>query len=198
MSRGRSPLKISLHVYFPGRCVAHVSVVATAQVQELRRLTRSDSVTFVCNGVHLLDNQTFAFYGLLPKDIIVALPDNHDVGKWIVLTHDSDAFSDRIVCIVNRDISREVGRLRDFQLTKMERRARTFRKLVASARWTSPPPRMTHETTVIAAPPESPNCDPLPVGWGPAREQNVVGSPALLVKDEQMVGVRCGEPIRPS
>jgi hypothetical protein len=199
MNLGRSTLKISLHVYFPGRCVAQVSVVATAQIQELRRLPHSDSVTFVCNGVHLLDNQTFGFYDLRPKDIIVALPctpDNRDVPKWIALTHDSDAFGERIACIINQDISREAGRLRDFQLTKMERRPRTFRKLVANAGRKSPPPGRILETTVIAPQPDSPSRDPLPVGWAPARGQLIVGSPALLVKDEQMVGIRCGESIR--
>jgi hypothetical protein len=175
--------------------------MATARVQELRQLTYPDSATFVCNGVHLLDKETFAFYGLRSRDIIVALPctpDNRDVPKWIALTHDSDAFSDRIACIINQDVSREAGRLRDFQLTRMERRPRTFRKLVANSGRSSPPLRSTRETTVIADPPDSPSSDPLPVGWALPRGHLVVGSPALLVKDEQMVGVRSGEPIRQS
>jgi hypothetical protein len=192
--------KIYLHVYFPGHCVAQVNVVATAQIQELRRLASTDSVTYMSNGTILDENHTFEFYGLRPSDTIVALPgasQSGDLIKWITFTRDSDAFSNRITGIVRRDISREAGRIRDMQLARMERRPRTFRKLLASAEKEAASSIKSKTPTIIGPPAVAPGDQPLPP-WGGAGGTSVVEpSSVVAIKDEQGLGIRCRESAPP-
>ncbi|OHT11804.1 hypothetical protein TRFO_18585 [Tritrichomonas foetus] len=164
--------KISLLVYFPGHCIAKVSVSPRATIGDLRKSTKIQltSVNFVANGQILNENLTFWYYQIHAGDIIVAAPnttDKSDISKWLSHTREAESFTDRISSIIDPRTSREAARLRDFQMSRMERKPRCFRKLSTSIK---------NQNQCVTASPglnlvipdrnlEEPSCDPLPVFW---------------------------------
>jgi hypothetical protein len=160
---------VSLHVYCPGRCVAKVNVRPGARIQELHRLIPGDAVTFVSNGVVLVEKQTFSFYGIRERDIIVSVPcqpTDREMAKWIDLTRDCEAFSERIASIIDQGTSREAGRIRDFQITRMERKPRTFRRLTNNCQRPLLPLRPQKAfRTILPERADGPSIEPLPVFW---------------------------------
>ena len=167
-------------VYVPGCCVARININLKSKISELRFFVPSQSsITFLFNGQILLENFSFEFYGIKPLDIVVIVQQSQqdDSTKWISLTKDNDSFTDRISSIINQKTSREAARLRDFQLIRMERKPKTFRKL-CSAKMT----RMSNsnsyniynlyqdtnsiKTNIDYKKSDSPNTEELPSFWG--------------------------------
>ena len=161
--------KFPLLIYFPGRCVIKVSVLPASTIADLKRLTPYESATFLYNGQLLLENLSFEFYGIKPRDVLVIIQSNQpsDSSRWLSLTRDTDSFTDRISSIINQKTSREAARLRDFQLVRMERKPRTFRKLCFAKMSRIGETTQCHNTTTSISfeTPDMPSTDPLPSFW---------------------------------
>lgn len=171
----QQPAKHTLFVYFPGFCVARVSINLRAKVGELRLFVPAHpSITFMFNGQILLENFSFEFYGVKPYDIVVVVhqAQRDDPARWLSLTRDNESFADRISSIINQKTAREAARLRDFQLLRMERKPKTFRRLCSAkmlrmAKGSGSIFRARRVATNIDyAPPDSPCTDELPSFWG--------------------------------
>jgi hypothetical protein len=86
------------------------------------------------NGRLLLDSKTFECYDMLSKDSIVARsaePSSDDTRRWLALTKEWEVLNERISCFANPSVSREVGRLRDLQLMRLDTRPRSVRKFMS-------------------------------------------------------------------
>jgi hypothetical protein len=197
------PLQILVYAYFPGRCLVQVHVQRDSPVSELHGLFPSEALSFIANGVSLCDQNTFDFYSIRDRDVVVALPAGSDVAlvrKWSLVTDDSDTFAEKIGYLINHETSREVGRLRDFQMMRVERRPRSFRKLVSAyqnshGRVASSP----QASFTVPSAPVTPNVDPLPTFWRTEAMTTTVGStePLTVLKDEQIVSEQSPETLQP-
>lgn len=158
-------------------------------------MDESRTVAFIWNGDSLSETQTFRSYGIREKDVIVSVPsDANDLSKWVTLTRDSESFHDRIASVVDQGTAKEAARLRDFQITRMERKPRTYRKLVMNYE------RALMESSVVSTPArksatnltemrlEAPSVEPLPIIWDNDSESYEVTTRAIpLVKDDQPI-----------
>ncbi|KAH0789377.1 hypothetical protein GPJ56_006711 [Histomonas meleagridis] len=163
------PKKFPLLVYFPGRCVIKVSIYPTSAIANLKRLAPYDSVAFLYNGQYLIETFSFEFYGIKPRDVLVIVQSNQsgDFSKWLNLTRDTDTFSDRISSIINQKTSREAARIRDFQLIRMERKPRAFRKLCSAkmSRIGESAKSQQSTTNISYERPTMPSTEALPSFW---------------------------------
>lgn len=154
-----------------------VNVSPTAEIGELNRITQviSDvqvSFIFMAKGVILSESNTFEFYGLLPNDVIWSIPlvqqNLLDLQTWAARSLDADAFSESLSAMNNCGMSKEMARLRDLQMTRMERRPRTFRKVVDCYKRVIQKQSLKSEIkteSVHSEPLLSPSDEPLPVLW---------------------------------
>jgi hypothetical protein len=107
-----------------------ISARVGAQVSALQRLF-SEPHRFICNGVELLEHMTLDFYEIRDGDVIIALPGElqglYKVADWITVTRDSDTFNQTVQSILNTRTAREVYRLRDLHIMRLEGRAKSYR-----------------------------------------------------------------------
>lgn len=201
--------KMRIQIYFPGYsfregqgrtsgCLAQVSVERTGKIEQLQPqiqtfmyIEHPKRVSFIWNGIALMDTETFGSYGIQEKDIIVSIPaDTNDSSKWLTLTRDSESFSDRIASVMDQSTAKEASRLRDFQITRMERKPRTYRRLITNyerAMTESPVTSRSTEKFVTKMPQftlAAPSVDPLPIIWDTDGDAYEVTTTALsVVKD---------------
>jgi hypothetical protein len=187
--RSAEPTTLLIYAYFPGRCVVQIHIEPQWPVSELHRFFPAESLSFISNGIQLSDTFTFDFYRLHDKDVIVALPrgaPSADLQRWCVATDDSEAFTDQVGFLVGTGTSREVARLRDYQMIRVEKRPRTFRRFASACR------NAGQTRTSSAAPcsltvvdrPEEPSADPLPILWRTeGGDAPVAAAPVSVVKD---------------
>jgi hypothetical protein len=166
MSDNDEGSRMTIRVYFPGSCVAQVSVLPSAEVGELGHFLGERFVRFIYKGHLLLQNSTLEFYGIQSSDLIVALSNQVDlesINKWRTISEDFDEFGERLACLVNPSFAREPGRLRDLQIMRIASRSRGFRRIEAladaAASATQPKPQ---ETVWRFPPPPRPAVIPSP------------------------------------
>jgi hypothetical protein len=152
----------------------------------------------------LSDQNTFDFYSIRQKDIIVAIPAESDPGdfrKWSSVTDDSETFAEKMSYLTSQGTSREVARLRDYQMIRAERRPRSFRKLISNYQ-NSGYGRVTstlHVPLAIPSAPLLPNSNPLPIFWRRETTRTLVDStqPFPVMKDEQIVSEQSPDTLQP-
>ena len=123
-------------VYYPNNWVYRANVLRSASIRDLRVLLPDQSVEFILHGTKLTDSSTFAFCGIKNNDILFVIknsPNSVLDQKWINMTRESDVLNDRFSCILNPKTTSEAIRLRDMQLSRLERKPRAYRKLCAAA-----------------------------------------------------------------
>ena len=169
--QSKSKEKISMVVYFPGKWVFKASVSKFASIKELKGLLPDKSVSFVYDGNLLIDSHTFSFYGIKNGDILIVIKstDNNFLNqKWIAYSKENDTFNERINSIINPQTTNEVVRLRDLQMSRIERKPKTFRKLCQTA--TNFETKFNNnrllEVNISNTPPINPSTSPLPIFWG--------------------------------
>jgi hypothetical protein len=163
--------RLSLVLYWPGRFVVKVSVLATSRICDLRKLAAVGASEFLFNGEALSDSLPFSFYGIKDADVIVVVPvAPRAPDKWLQLTRDSESFHEQIQFILGEKTARETARIRDILFTKIEQRPRTYQRFCADIQttlakiFTAPVAALnTRYETPIA-----PSVDPLPATWAPA------------------------------
>lgn len=124
---------------------------------------------FICNGMELNGERTFASYGIRTGDAIVAIPDENKaksltIAQWLSVTSDSERFNEHVSLLLNPNTYAEVVRLRDLRATRMESRMRSFRSTCVP-----PPPtdqcEVLKDVLVDYTPSLAPQISPMPVCW---------------------------------
>jgi hypothetical protein len=161
---------ILIYAYFPGRCVVQIHVDPRSLVSELHHFFPAERLSFIAHGIHLGDAFTLDSYSIHDKDVIIALPIESppsDVHKWCTATDDTEVFADQVGFLVGQGTSREVARLRDFQMIRLEKRPRSFRRFISAYRPGRQPCTPTSPICQLTVGDRSvgPNADPLPVMW---------------------------------
>ena len=182
--------QLSIYLYIPGNCILKVRVSKSSPVSDLKKILRNEQAVFIYNGTMLDEKGTFQSYDLKDSEVIVALSSKYtsfEIERWMNATRDSDAFVEKIDGIVNQKTLRESARLRDFQLAKMERKPRAFRRLCATYRSFSESAISitSSDTTLSFNMPSSPSTDPLPIFWDSPVPQTTVGD----VQDTEPIDV---------
>jgi hypothetical protein len=118
----------------------------------------------------LMERNTFEFYGINDCDMIVLVPRPEKPPPIAAYppgpATDGETIKDKLRQMTqSRD--EENARLRDLKLVRMERKPRTFRKLVRSQDDATFPGswRSFHQTVLADTDPTAPSEDPLPMCW---------------------------------
>lgn len=153
-----------------------VNVDGTGRVSELRRVRQLDGCVVVFKGQILGDARTFDFYNVKENDTLIVVGGGRqdaEVEKWLNITGDGDRDSvqDRFRLLFDEGTAREVARIRDVLLTKVERKPRTFRRLCGVIREVARRPSGENSVALIEGPSATnPSIEPLPVMWGDDEE----------------------------
>jgi hypothetical protein len=186
------PSPILLYAYFPGRCIVQVHVNPQSQISDLHHYFPSENVTFVANGIRLADSDTFQSCAIRDKDVIIAIPASApaNIPRWCALSEDSEAFAEQVGFLVNQRTSREVARLRDFQMTRVDRRPRQFRRYVSNFQTAHQPfSSRPGPGLSIGESASAPSVAPLPTLWREPGEDSDMPAAAemQIVKEEHLV-----------
>jgi hypothetical protein len=170
MPAGFEPGRVELKICSPHQPVRFISARLSGQIRALQCLWRGSPKRFIFNGVELLEENTFEFYGIRDGDSIVALPiDDRDpingTSQWLSLTRDSESFNESLRWMLDPATSGEAARLRDLQLMRLEGRPRAIMKMCAPAGSEEGRVPRTDSSTVLGLPPKSPSVDALPMEW---------------------------------
>ena len=180
--------KILVLIYYPSKWVLKANVLSSATTKDIKQLIPNKDVAFLHNGIYLSDTHSFNFYGVKERDVIVVIPNTQSrpiSDKWANLMCDKDLFRERVSSVIDPKTSREAAKLRDFQMLRMERKPKVYRKLCASfpsnAENTqlriSSSPSITEDLKTIV--PETalngPSKDPLPIFW--SRSETIIAEP---------------------
>ena len=127
--------KILVNVYYPGKWILRVHVLATANCLDINKFINNYSVNLLHNGVVLEKRHSFKFYGLKNEDVLIVVSkDDRNPLKPIfepMLLEDDEAFRSKIAYALNPKMANETGRIRDLQLTKIESKPAIYRRLVS-------------------------------------------------------------------
>ena len=92
-----------------------------------------EKIIFIYNQNILKMSCTFSFYGFQGNEIIIALPEScATTSKWYTNSIENDSLDEKIRNLINTSTAIESVRIRDLQLSKMERKPKAFRKLLTS------------------------------------------------------------------
>lgn len=163
---------IPLLAYFPGKFIVRIIVSPSDTIADLRKSTRipQAALHFVANGQRLQECKTFCFYKIHAGDIIVGIPntsDSSEISKWISHTREPDTFAERIFSTLDPRTSKEAARLRDFQMARMEKKPKCFRKLAMTLTTQDnyEPPTTQIPLVIPTTQSDTISTDPLPVLW---------------------------------
>ena len=201
--------KIFVFIYFPGKWVLKANVLSTATTKDIKQLISNEDVIFIHNGIEMIDSLPFSFYDVKERDVLVVCSKSKTVinEKWTTLAKDTDLFKERVGSIIDPKTSREVARLKDFQMIKMEKKPRAYRRLCAqfieeeaNKRILRAEQKPKHVTVVpeIDTTNSMPSSQPLPIFW--TTSENVVerdplsdlcsattSSTSLIAQDKQEI-----------
>lgn len=128
--------KYIVHLFCPGQWIIKVKVLETATSKDIHKFLKDKSVRFLYNGILLDKHHTFKFYGIKNSDIIVVIPSEIDIytlpQNYREFANNEDLFKDRVLAIVDSNMSNELIRLRDLQLNKFKTRPNAYRKLISA------------------------------------------------------------------
>lgn len=139
---------LSLRLVFPGKYLAQIEVVADSKISNIRAVEDND-VHFLYNGYFLNESKSFSFYNLSENDTIVVVPTSADdkqlKNKYKNITHDMSKFLSHLKrrqlrksysqndensqMLNDPSVQREVSRIRDVELLRMEYKPKFLRKI---------------------------------------------------------------------
>ena len=81
----------------------------------------------------MVDSMPFSYYDVKDRDILFVCPKSNSAvnEKWATLAKDTDLFREKVGSIIYPSLSKEAARLKDFQMLRMEKKPRTYRRLCA-------------------------------------------------------------------
>ena len=203
--------KVFILIYYPGKWVLKANVLVTATIKDIKPLIPEKDVDFIHNGMYLSADYDFQFYGVKERDVIVVIPSNRNLSagdKWANLTKDIELFREKVSSVIDPRTSREAAKLRDFQMLRLERKPRYFRKLCSSYANNPYNMRTSHSSSryglslkqmvvVEPAAASAPSTEPLPTFWAkpeptiPEPPQDIVPASLLSqVKSDDVTPVR--------
>ncbi|OHS93204.1 hypothetical protein TRFO_12037 [Tritrichomonas foetus] len=160
---------LSLRLLYPGHYLAQIEVIANAKISNLRNIVDDPEVYFYFNGCFLHESKPFNFYNMNEKDTIIVVPHADSImpiGKFLELISDKgcqEALEQKYTPL----FCKEVSKLRDLEMVRLEIKPRLFRKVTAKIVKSGVIPQNIHQTfakdTVINEPADMPNTEPLPV-----------------------------------
>ena len=114
------------------------------------------------------DSYPLMYYDIKERDIIIVVPAESLTEQWISMTRNSEMFKDRVRNIIDYQTSQEMARIRDFQIAKIERRPKIFRRMCSSVNNPMTRTRSKPSFSLSRAPespPPAPSAEPLPAFW---------------------------------
>jgi len=117
------------------------------------------------NGIIMAGANTFSFYNVKDQSLIVAVPSSND-SNWL-RSHDvSQHIAEKVSYSSNPHTKKELCRISDLQLSKLERKPRTFRKIISMALQKGAENDIVQKSSEYCLErPIVPSMDPLPVFW---------------------------------
>ena len=123
--------KLPLVLYFPGKWVYRVFVKPHFAIKEIQRMLKMEKIIFIYNQTILKMSRTFSFYGFKGNEIIIAIPETRaTTSKWYTNSIENDSLNEKIHSLINTSTTIESVRIRDLQISKMEKKPKAFRKLL--------------------------------------------------------------------
>jgi hypothetical protein len=125
--------KIQIVMYYPGRWAYRAKVSLDAHIGDLREVVPDLKVKFVFNGIILNEVMKFRLYGMKDNDLIIVVDDYDSMNykrRFEAFSKYSETFTENVFNIINPHTSRETARIRDIQLSKLDRKPKSFRRVV--------------------------------------------------------------------
>ena len=165
--------KIQLNLLSPMCSVRPVFVLLSQPVQILHKLFPNEKPRkFFFNGQILSESHSFGFYSFKDKDSIIAISNQQENqgdqinSFWTQLSKNNDSFQEIINWATYPPTAKELARLRDLHMNKLERKPSFFKKLSAT--------RLAYEESARPVPiitktyyekPKEITSEPLPSFW---------------------------------
>jgi hypothetical protein len=164
------PERVEIRIISPQHPVRSVSVRLSGQIQALQSLWPDSPKKFICGGIELMQEMTFAQSGIRKGEAIIALPlcsksPIADASLWLNLTRDHTCFNECMQWMLDTRTSGEAARLRDLRLMKMDRRPRVFMKMCSHFLQTDTQTQWGDATTIPGQSLLSPSTEALPIFW---------------------------------
>jgi hypothetical protein len=156
---------LHLNVVLPHICVTPVSLSGQSLVRIIQ--DRFPGRIFIYRGQVLDVNRPFSFYGMQPKDSVVAIASDSErtrLEQWLSTTSDFDTFGDMIHSLMEQTSRRETQRIQDIRAMRLECRPRQYRRFMASFLPSIDVSSSSKKgkPTIIPDAPLDLSCDPLP------------------------------------
>ena len=163
---------VLIFVYFPGQWILKASVLESASTKDLEQFMPEKEISFIYNGIILNSNLPFSFYGVKTHDIIICVRTKEINAQWLSLTN-RELINQRVSEVVDPRVSYEMAKLRDYQMLRIDRKPKLFRKMCMQL-------NDEIETTAPSIPLEipsrslKPSVSPLPSFWSSSLLLNTV------------------------
>ena len=164
---------VLIFVYFPGHWILKASVLQTASTKDLEQfMPEKDKIAFIHNGIILNRNLPFCFYDIKPNDVIICVRKKDISSQWLSLTN-RELVHERVSEVIDPQVSHEIAKLRDFQMLRIDRKPKLFRKMCNQLNddIESTAPSIPLEVPQKA---EKPSVSPLPSFWSSSFMLNTV------------------------
>lgn len=128
---------LKIYVYQPFVRIRHIKINGLCPISILNGLYPSDSV-YIFNGQILDSQKSFLSYNLVNGSKVVLLPSHvtqsnpQFLEKWLRLTGDKDNFEQRIDLNINQNSRRELAKIKDLKIQKLELKRKRFNSYVKS------------------------------------------------------------------
>lgn len=155
---------VLIFIYFPGQWIVKATVLKSATTKDLESFMPEKNVSFLYNGTVLNSKLTFRFYGIRPRDIIVCVNKKEINRQWLSLTN-KELVNERISSIIDPGVSLEIAKIRDFQLSRFERKPKLFRKMCMQIEEATSSQSGISIPLVVPKKNEKPSDSPLPNFW---------------------------------
>ena len=165
------PQLFSIYLYLPSRIIRKVTVHGKMPLGSLSSVLPPVDLVLIYDSAILEHFKTFNFYGIKEGDVIVVLSKNESDEdtkmRWIQATSDDDEIIQRVHMAMNPSLTKEVARLKDLHLARVENRRKMFYQVAKKAKYEHNlsdgyvPDKKSE--TVIGETPDFPSTDPLPI-----------------------------------
>lgn len=176
--------RVRVRVCVPGSIIRELRVNPSMRVGDLKRYLPSPDCELLFSGVMLSDGSSLNSYDIREDDFLISIPkasDNQILNQqsltWARVTHDNDAFTERMKCILNPNVSSELARIKDLRMMRLSERPGMINKLhqiytVQQEKQCGPPTIVPPPTGDI----EAPSISPLPILWDENETQEELAS----------------------
>jgi hypothetical protein len=145
-------------------------------IADLKQFVPDPGYIFMADGIVMVEGVPLKSYSLKDGSYIVAIMQQatNVQEQWSQLMRDRDAFENRMASIANPQLTRDIGRLRDLRLMRLERRPDFLPRLSSYfAEMSERTPRKFE--TVVCPRAQKPSTEAIPIRW----EESVMGETAV-------------------